>query len=85
MIAERGNCLVCNTPIREKPSMKPLGNYTEVQVAWSNGSKVNVGICQPCAISATWATPEGKKSITEWHWNYWDKEGGKYDKEIVVA
>lgn len=85
MIAERGNCLTCNTPIREKPSMRALPNYSEVQVVWSNGSKMNVAVCQDCAKNATWATPEGQKSITEWHWNYWTKEGGKFNREIVVV
>lgn len=86
---ELGVCLVCGKKIRDQCSgceaTKPNAHYTEVEVAWTNGSKMKVAVCLDCAKNATWATPEGKKAITEWHWAFWDKQGGKYDKEIVIA
>lgn len=83
---EMGVCLVCDKPIRDMASGgRPNENYTQVQVTWTNGSKMDVAVCKDCAKDGTWATLEGKKRITDWHWAYWDKQNGKYAKAVTVA
>lgn len=72
------SCASCG--VRSKTS-----EYTEVAILWSNGSKMQIGVCIPCATSHAWMTPEAKAAITQAHWIAWDKTGGKYDKEVVVV
>jgi len=64
---------------------KPTSDYTEVEIAWTNGAKMKIGVCVACAVSHVWNTPDAKKQITQAHFDHWNKVGASYDKEIVVA
>lgn len=83
MIGVPGGCVVCDKPIVE--GGRPTADHTQVEVNWSNGSKMTVGVCRPCATSHAWTTEDGKKKITDWHWAYWDKVGATYDKAVTVV
>jgi hypothetical protein len=83
MIGFPGGCVVCDRPVFE--GGKPNEHLTNVEVEWTNGSKMVVGVCKDCASRNAQATPEGKRAITAWHHVYWDRHAGRYDKEIVIA
>lgn len=89
MRAEFGYCMICDKEIAKKcdscDAKIKTPDYTEVQVEWSNGSKMKIGVCVDCATNHKWATPEAKKGIMQTHWDYWDKKGGAYDKEVVLV
>ncbi len=89
MRGEFGYCVVCDKEIAKQcescTHKKPTRDYSEVQVEWSNGSKMKVAVCVSCASSHAWATEEGKRIITQAHWDVWESRGGKYDKEIVIV
>lgn len=63
----------------------PGGQFTEVEVEWSNKSKMRVGICTDCAASNKHTTAHGKAAITEAHQRYWDAHNGIYDKGVIVV
>lgn len=83
MIGIPGSCTVCDKPIVENGRMSP--DFSEVEVLWSNGSKMKVGVCKSCATDHTWATSEGKKAITDWHFTHWDMAHVTYDKEVILV
>lgn len=89
MRCEFGYCMVCDKEIAK--TCTTCGNrgktseYTEVEIQWSNGSKMQIAVCVSCATSHAWTTPQAKVAITQAHWDAWDKTGGKYDKEVVVV
>lgn len=89
MKCEFGYCSVCDKEIAKKcPSCEvrvKTSDYTEVQVAWSNGQKMNIAVCLHCAQTHAWMTPSAKKAITEAHWDTWRKQGGKFDREVVLV
>lgn len=89
MKCEYGFCSVCDKVIARTcdscPAKTPTNEYTEVEVTWSNGAKMKIGVCLDCAKSHAWMSPKVKEGITQAHWDYWDKKGAKYDKEVVVV
>lgn len=90
MRCELGFCMICDKKIMQGcpacgMNKKPTNDYTEVQVTWSNGAAMKIGVCTACATSHAWTTPAAKEGITKAHWDAWDKLGGKYDREVVVA
>lgn len=89
MRVEFGYCMVCDKETAKKcdscATKVPTKDFSEVEVAWSNGAKMRIGVCLDCATSHRWATPQAKTEITKAHWDHWDKVGGKYDKEIVIV
>ena len=89
MRAEFGYCIICDKETAKQCSScnnrAANEHYTEVEVEWSNGSKMRIGVCKDCATSHKWATPEAKKGITEAHWKIWDDRHETYSKEIVVV
>ena len=89
MRAEAGYCSVCDKEIAKtcaSCSVKSkTSDYTEVEVVWSNGAKMKIGVCLDCATNHKWMTPGAKAGITQAHWDYWDKLGGKYDKEVILV
>lgn len=87
MRAEFGYCLSCEKEIA-KPcqtcgTRKAGGEYNEIQVQWSNGSKMQIAVCLDCAKKTF--TEEEKKQMTEAHFKAWDSLGGKYDKGVVIV
>lgn len=83
MICQPGLCCVCEKVIAG--GGRPTGDYTQVQVTWTNGSKMDIGVCKDCATSHAWDTPEAKAGITKAHQAYWTKMGGTFDPEVVIA
>ncbi len=84
-----GTCLVCDQSIAETCQacgiFSKSPNYTEVEIQWSNGCKMNIAICLRCSVDHTWTSPRAKQKIKEAHWDTWDKEGGKYDPEVFIV
>lgn len=82
MICQPGLCCVCEKSIAD--GGRPTDQYTQVTVKWSNGSKMDIGVCKGCASSHAWNTPEAKVGITKAHQDYWTKMGGTFDHEVVI-
>lgn len=89
MIVSPGFCVTCEKPIHTAcsacGSKKFSKEFTEVTVRWSNGSQMPIGICLDCSTGNKWNTPEGKKGIAQAHFDYWEKAGGHYDKELSIV
>lgn len=89
MPCELGYCTICGKKIHTEcascGTKKLTDQYTEVEVEWTNGSKMRVGVCVECAVKNAHHEPHHKKTITKAHHDRWEKHGGKFDKEIVVA
>lgn len=89
MKCEFGFCMLCEKeiapPCGHCNTRKPGSQYTEVEVAWSNGSKMKVAVCVDCAVKNAHASPEAKEGITKAHWNHWDAQGGDYDEAVVIV
>lgn len=87
MRCEYGFCIVCDKEIASKCSgcdtRKPNGQYTEVMLSWSNGSRMSMAVCLDCAPHKIWKTD--KKVLTQAVWDAWDKKGHTYDKEIILV
>jgi hypothetical protein len=83
-----GICVHCETEIATKcsdcgNSYKPNEHYTTVEMPWTNGSRMTIPVCIPCSKGPVWVCD--KKALTQAVWDQWDKQGGKYDKEVVIA
>lgn len=82
-------CMICDKDIGvtcpECGSRKPNSDYTQVDVEWSNGSRMVIAVCLNCAHTHAWTTPEAKKKITIAHHDHWTEKGGTFDKEIVIV
>lgn len=88
MKCEFGFCSVCEKEIAPKDAngvRRASGDYTEVQVEWKNGSRMNIGVCVKCATTHSWATSEAKKGLTKAHQEHWTSKGGTFDPEIVIV
>lgn len=89
MAIEYGFCMVCGKEIcpacRECGTRKPGSQYTEVTMDWSNGSKMQVGVCVDCAVANKHTTAHAKAKITEAHQKHWEEKGGQFDKGIVLV
>lgn len=88
MKCEFGYCLVCEREIARRcgecGTRKPSDDYTEVQLTWSNGSRMNTAVCVDCAVSGR-AHQADKKQMTEAIWRAWDRQGAVYDKGAVLV
>lgn len=87
MRCEFGYCLICDKEIATKcshcSSKTKNGAYTEVQLKWSNGSKMQMAVCTDCAPAKVWKAD--KTEMTKAVWDSWDKMGHTYSKDIVLA
>lgn len=59
--------------------------YTQVEVQWTNGSKMMIGLCVDCANKNAHQDPQIKAKITELHQAEWDRAGHRFDREVVIA
>lgn len=89
MKCEFGYCMICEKEIA-KPcptcsTKTKTGDYTEVQIEWSNGSKMQIAVCLSCATSHAWKQEEAKKGITQAHFGAWEKMGHTFDRGVVVV
>lgn len=89
MTIELGYCLICKVKVHNQcghcGEKKLTDQFTEVEVMWSNGAKMKIGVCVPCALKNAHATEEGKRIVQEDHWKHWNELGGKFDREIVIV
>lgn len=87
MKCELGLCIVCDKEIMSKCSgcdaKKRNGEYTEVLLPWSNGSKMAMAVCTDCAPEKVWKAD--KIEMTKAVWDAWDKKHHTYSKEIVLV
>lgn len=89
MICQAGKCCVCEKDIAETcptcGSKRFNEQHNQVEVKWSNGSVMPIGVCRDCASNHKYDTPEAKRGITEAHWKYWEAQGAKPDKAVVIV
>lgn len=90
MICEPGKCCICekdiSTTCASCGTKKFSNDHTRIEVKWSNGSVMPIGVCHACALAhAGDMSSDVKKGITEAHWKFWETMGGKPDKEIVIV
>ena len=87
MIARFGFCTICGkeTAPLQNGRRVPSSQFTEVEVEWSNKSKMKIGVCTDCATENKHATAHGKSAITQAHQEYWDAHQGVYDKGVIVV
>lgn len=64
---------------------KPNDQYTQVEVTWTNGAKMQIGICVGCAMKNAHHNPQNKQVITQLHHDYWDGQGHQHDRGVVIA
>lgn len=87
MRCEYGYCLVCDKEIAKKcdscATKKPTEDYTEVELKWSNGSKMVTAVCVECARDKVWTAD--KKEMQQAIWSAWDKQKAVYSKEVVLV
>ena len=87
MKCERGLCLVCEKEIAKTCSacgaFSNTKDYVEVELTWSNKARMAVPVCTDCSKEKVWKSD--KKEMTKAIWDAWDKQGGKYDKAVVIV
>lgn len=87
MKCERGLCLVCEKEIAKKctgcDALTNTQDYTEVELNWSNKSRMRTPVCIDCSKDKVWKAD--KMELTKAIWDAWDKQGARYDKEIVIV
>lgn len=87
MICQKGLCLVCGKEIAKPCPSCGSGwqnvDSTNVELTWSNGSKMSIPVCTECSKEAVWKAD--KKELTQAIWDAWDKLGGTYSKEVVLV
>lgn len=89
MICQAGKCCVCEKDIADScptcGAKKFNAEHNQVNVRWSNGSVMPIGVCRECATGHKYDTAEAKQGITEAHWKYWESQGAKPDKAVVIV
>lgn len=89
MICEPGKCCVCEKSVAaECPtcgSKRLSDEHTRVDVTWSNGSVMPIGVCRKCADDKMIEKDDVKRGVTEAHWKFWESMGATPDKEIVIV
>ena len=80
-------CIVCDKSIATACTacgvIRKSGDYTEVLIPWTNGSRMTMAVCVECAKQKVWKAD--KVEMTKAVWAAWDKKGGIYDKGIVIG
>lgn len=70
-----GFCMICggktHTECGSCGTRKFTDRYTEVEVTWSNGAKMKIGVCVDCASSNAHGKPENKEKIAKAHHDHW--------------
>lgn len=78
-----GYCCVCDKSLVQDGRI--TGDYTQVEMKWSNGSVMPIAVCKDCAKDHKFDTAHAKAQITQSHQEYWDKTGGRYDKAVIIV
>lgn len=88
MRCEYGYCLICDKEIAKKcetcETRKPTDDYTEVQLQWSNGSKMNTAVCVECATQGRVHSAD-RMEMTKAVWKAWERQGGSYDPTVTLV
>lgn len=70
-----GYCMVCNAKTHTEcghcGTKKFTDQHTEVEMTWSNGAKMKIGVCNACARANAQELPENKLKITAAHHDHW--------------
>ena len=81
-----GYCMICNAKTHTQcgtcGTKKFNDQHTEVEVKWSNGSKMRVGVCVDCAKNNLHDLSENKKKIGDAHHDHWQ---GKSDRSVTIV
>jgi hypothetical protein len=90
VICQMGKCCICEKDIATTcvscGTKKFTQDHTRIEVKWSNGSVMPIGVCRSCAEKhAANMSDEIKKGITEAHINFWEGAGGHPDRSIVIV
>lgn len=89
LICQAGKCCVCEKDIADAcptcGTKKFNVEHNQVDVKWSNGSIMPIGVCRDCATNHKYDSVEAKQGITEAHWKYWESQGAKPDRSIVIV
>lgn len=84
-----GFCIICNHKIHTECGTcgvkKFNDQYTEVEMTWSNGSKMKVGVCVHCASKSNHNLPQHKEAITRAHHDHWEESGATPDRTVILV
>lgn len=84
-----GACMVCDKDLRTScghcNSKKLTDQYTEVEVEWTNGAKMKIAMCVPCALKNAHAVPENKTKIANAHHDHWAEMGALSDRMVTLV
>lgn len=88
MKCKKGLCLICEKEIATpcshcQKSWTNTEHYTEVQLSWTNGSKMATAVCVDCSKGPVWTA--NRDEMTQAIWNEWDRLGATYDKAVKLA
>lgn len=87
MRCEYGFCIVCDKEIAKAcptcNTKTPNDQYSEVELTWSNGSKMKTAVCAECAPEKIWKAD--KEKLTQAIWDSWDKIHAIYPKEVKIV
>lgn len=86
---EPGYCMICHgvthTSCGSCGVKKFTDQHTEVEMRWSNGSKMKVGVCVHCAMKNAHLEAVNKKKITDAHHNHWSEIRATFDPEVTIV
>lgn len=86
---EAGYCMICgaktHTICSACGSKKFNDQHTEVEMKWSNGSKMMVGVCVTCAVKNAHHDPAHKEKVAKAHHDHWMEQGGKVDRGVTLV
>lgn len=87
MKCKQGYCIICDKEIIHTchacDKKTPTPDYTEVEIPWSNGSKMKMAVCTECAKERIWKAD--KTEMTHAVWQAWDETNQSYDREVVIV
>lgn len=87
MRCEFGYCLSCDKELAHScptcSTRKPNEHYTEIEMKWSNGSRIKLAVCVDCAPEKVWKLD--KKEVTQAIHSAYDKVGYEYNKEVSIV
>lgn len=86
---EAGYCMLCHGETHTKCGTcgvkKFNDQHTEVEVEWSNGSRMRIGICVHCATKNAHQHAAAKDKITKAHHDHWTATGGIFDPGVTIV
>ena len=82
-------CMLCGTQTHVVCAhcghARPNDQYTQVEVQWSHGPKMMIGICVGCAVKNAHCDEANKALIGKLHHDHWEKKGEPHDREMTIV